>query len=213
MLGSAAVFRGEDDGSLGAVPPDQALGAVDVDDASVFDDGYPVAQALGLLHKMGSQENGLAALADSADQVPDGAPRLGVEAGGQLVEKDQFRIVDQREGNEQSLLLAARQGHEPGISLVDEAKLFEQAFGVDRFLPVKGRPEVDGLPHFDALLQLCLLELNSNSLLQMVNVVEGIKTRAPRWRPGRAFADPRCIPSWWSFLRRWARLIQRSHRR
>src|ERR1035437_8983998 len=86
-------------------------------------------------------------------------------------------MVDQCKGNEQSLLRAARQGHEPGIPLVDKAKLFEQPFALDRIPLVKGCPEVYRLPHFDALLQLCLLQLNSNSLLQLVNVVEGIKTQ------------------------------------
>src|ERR1700730_15048774 len=122
---------------------------------------------------MCSQENGLAALADSAHQVPDGAPRLGVQPGGQLVQKHQFRIVDQRKCNEQSLLLAARESHEPGIPLVDKAKLFEQVFAVDRIPLVKRCPEVYRLPHFDAFLELRLLQLNSNSLLQLVNIVEG----------------------------------------
>jgi hypothetical protein len=62
---------------------------------------------------------------------------------------------------------------EPGIPLVSKAKLFEQPFAVDRIPSVKGGPEVYRLPHFDPLPQLCLLELNSNPLLQRVNVVEG----------------------------------------
>ena len=57
-------------------------GAVDVDDASVFDDCYPVAQPLGFLHEMSGQENRLAALADAAHQIPDGAPRLRVKSRG-----------------------------------------------------------------------------------------------------------------------------------
>ena len=98
-----------------------------------------------------------------------------------------FRIVDQRKRNEQSLLLAAREGHEPGIPLIDKAKLFEQPFAVYRILLVKGSPEVDRLPHFDPLLQLRLLQLNSNPLLQLVNVVKGIKTQHRDGAPvGRA---------------------------
>src|ERR1700680_4385935 len=107
-LYSRWVVCGEDDGSLRAVPVNEALRPVDVDDASVFDDCYPVAQPFGLLHEMSGQENRLAALADAAHQVPDGAPRLRVQPGGQLVEKHHLRIVDQRKRNEQSLLLAAR---------------------------------------------------------------------------------------------------------
>src|ERR1700722_9103032 len=180
--GSKALRSGEVvgckyDGSLRAVPVNQALRPVDVDDASVLDDCYPVAQPFGLFHKMSGQENCLAALADIAHQVPDGAPRLRVQSGGQLVEKYHLRIVDQRKRNEQSLLLPAREGHEPCTPLVDQAKLFEQPFTVCRFLPIKGRPEVYRLPHFDPLLQLRLLELNSDPLLQLVNVVKGTKTQ------------------------------------
>src|ERR1019366_4328591 len=59
----ASVVCGEDDSSLRAVPLNQALRAVDVDDASVFDDCHSVAQPLGFLHEMCSQKN---RLADSA---------------------------------------------------------------------------------------------------------------------------------------------------
>jgi hypothetical protein len=176
-ISSSQVVRGEDNGSLRAVPVDEVRRLVDVDDASVFDDCYPVAQSFSLLHEMSGQEDCFAALADAAYQVPDGAPRLRVQSGGQLVEKHHVRIVDQCKGNEQSLLLAARERHEPGIPLVDEAKLLEQPFAVDRGLPVKRGPEVYRFPHFDSLLQLRLLQLNSNPLLQLVYVFEGIKTQ------------------------------------
>jgi hypothetical protein len=35
------------------------------------------------------------------------APRLRVEPGGQLVEQDDFRIVNQGKGDEETLLLSA----------------------------------------------------------------------------------------------------------
>ena len=126
---------------------------------------------------MSGQENRLAALADTAHQIPDRAPRLRVQSRGQFIEKHQFWIVNQRKGNEQSLLLAAREGHEPGIPLVDKAKLFEQPFAVYRFLLVKRGPEVYRLPDLDPLLQLRLLELHPDPVLQLVYVMEGIKTQ------------------------------------
>src|ERR1700691_716313 len=184
---SSSIVCGEHDGSFGAVPIHEACRLVDVDDPSVFDDCYPVAQPLGLLHKMCGQENRLAALADAAHQVPDGAPRLLGKSRCQLVEKHHFRVVDQRKRNEQSLLLAPRQGHEPGVPLVGEAKLFEQPFTLARFPAVKRSPEVHRFPHFDPLLQLCLLELDANPLLQLVNVAEGIKAQYRDGAPvGRA---------------------------
>src|SRR2546427_1865067 len=97
----------ERDRSLGAVPRDERRRRADVDDPAVIDDRHAIAQSLGFLHQMRRQEHGLAALADAAHQLPNRAPRLRVEPGGELVEKHQFRIVDERERDEQALLLAA----------------------------------------------------------------------------------------------------------
>src|ERR1700720_71934 len=72
------VGRSESDGSFRTVSADEPRRRVHVDDPPVLDDGYPVAQPLGLLHQMSGQENGLAALADAPHQVPDGPPRLRV---------------------------------------------------------------------------------------------------------------------------------------
>ena len=81
--------------------------------------------------------------ADAAHQLPDRAPRLRIEAGRQLVEKDDFGIVDQRQRDEQPLLLAARQRHEPGVALLDQPELLEQPIAVR---PACGRATPTGRP-------------------------------------------------------------------
>src|ERR1700719_717889 len=124
---------------------------------------------------MSGKKNGLAALADVTDEIPNGAARLGIETGGQLVEKNKFGIVDQRESNEESLLLTAGKIHKPSVALVGEAEALKAAFGAGGFLAVKRGPEVDGLPHFDAFLQLGLLELNSDASLHLVDLTKRIK--------------------------------------
>src|ERR1019366_2984225 len=111
-----------------------------------------VAEALGFFHQMSGEKDRLAALADTADQIPDGVARLRVEPGGQLVEKHDLRVVDQRESDEKALLLATGKVHEPGVTLVGKAELLEQAFGVGGLLFVEGGPEIDRLPDLDALL-------------------------------------------------------------
>src|SRR5579862_2287480 len=175
-LPGASILRREDDGSLRAVPLHQAIRRVDIDDASVFDDGNAVAQPLGLLHEMSRQENCLATFADAAHQLPDSAPRLRIEPCGQLIEKYHLGIIDQCQRDEQPLLLSAREGHEPGIPLVDQAELFEQTFAVSGFFSIKRGPQIYRLPDFNSLLQLSLLQLNANSFLQFVYVLEGIAT-------------------------------------
>ena len=85
---------------------------------------------------MGHQKHGFASFANAAHQIPDCVPRLWVEAGGQFVEKHQFRIVDQGKSDKQSLFLTSGEIHEPGASLVSEAELFQQPPSIDGFLPV-----------------------------------------------------------------------------
>ena len=137
----------------------------DVHDAAVVDDRDPIAEALRLLHQVGRQEHRLAAIADAPHEVPDGPSRLRIEAGGQLVEEHELGIVDQGERDEETLLLPARQGHEPGVALRGQAQLIEEAVAVHAVAIERG-PEVHRLPDLDAFLELRLLELDADPLLQ-----------------------------------------------
>src|ERR1700722_12801666 len=159
------VTGGQDDGAFGAMPIDKSLWSVDVDNSAAFDDCNAVAQALCFFHQMSCQKDGLAALANTAYQFPDRPPRLWVKAGGEFVEEHHFRVVDQREGNEEALLLSAREVHEPGVAFVGKAELIEQAFGVRRLFLVERSPEVHRLPNFYPLLKLRLLELYADAVL------------------------------------------------
>src|SRR5260370_21011290 len=73
---SPRVVRGKNDGALRAVSANELLRLVDVDDPSVLDDSYPVAQPFGFLHQMSSQKDCLAALANIAHQIPNRPPGL-----------------------------------------------------------------------------------------------------------------------------------------
>ncbi len=159
---------------LRAVSAHQLAWRADIDDPAVVDDGDAVAQALRLFHQVCGQEDGLAALADAAHEVPDRASRLRVESGRQLVEEHDLGIVDERERDEQPLLLTARQRHEPGVALIAQAELLEQAITVER-RAVERRPELDRFPHLDALLELRLLQLDADPFLQRVGLTDGIQ--------------------------------------
>jgi len=121
------------------------------------------------------QEHRLAAVPDVAHQLPDRSPSLGVEPRRQLVEKHDLGIVDQRQGDEQSLLLPARQVHEPGIALVGESQLVEQPVTVRRLSLVKRRPKVHGLPDLDPLLELRLLQLRPDPVLERVHIAKRVQ--------------------------------------
>ena len=85
-------------------------------------------------------------------ELPDRPARLRIEPGCQLIEKHDFGIVDQRERDEESLLLSPRQRHEPRVALFGEPELFEQSIAVGWFSSVERGPEVDCFFDLDALL-------------------------------------------------------------
>ena len=68
-----------------------------------------VGEALGLLHQVRDQQDGDATVADARDELPGLAARLRVEARRELVEDRHARSADEREGDREPLLLAARQ--------------------------------------------------------------------------------------------------------
>ncbi len=97
---------------------DDAGRRVEGDDLPGVDDGDPVGEPLGLLHEVGHQDDGHAAVADALDQVPGVTPGLRVEPGRQLVEDGDARVADEGQRDRQPLLLPARQLAEGGLALV-----------------------------------------------------------------------------------------------
>src|SRR5688572_29161869 len=104
-------FGGPVDADGDDVPGDLALqlvgGAVS-DDLAVVDDRQPVGQGVRLLDVMGRQEYGRARFAQTADLVPHPRSRLGIEAGGRLVEEEDRRSVDDAQTDIEPALHAAR---------------------------------------------------------------------------------------------------------
>ena len=108
-----------------------APGVPTLDQAPVLDDGDAIAEPLGLFHQVRREEHRRAAVPDVGHELPDRAARLRIEAGRELVEEHDLGLVDQRERDEQPLLLAAGERHEPGVALALEAEPRQErvAFG------------------------------------------------------------------------------------
>ncbi len=170
------VVGGQDHRSRGAVAPHQVRRAAYVDNLSVLDDGHAVAQPLGLLHQMSGHKDRFATVANATHQIPDGAARLRIQTRGQLIQKYHFGIVDQRQCDEQPLLLAAGKRHEPGVPFAGETQLFEQPVAIYD-LRVQRRPQVYGFPYLDPLLELCLLKLHPNAILYLIHVAKRIQAQ------------------------------------
>jgi hypothetical protein len=66
------VVAAEYHGSLRTVAGDESFRGVNVDNSSVLDDCYSIAQAFGFLHQMSGQENGFTAFANAAHEFSDG---------------------------------------------------------------------------------------------------------------------------------------------
>ncbi len=75
-------------------------GRIERHQLAVVHDGDAVAKLVGLVHVMRGDEDGEVALAlEAGEHFPDGDARDGVEAGGGLVEEEDFWLVDQPAGD------------------------------------------------------------------------------------------------------------------
>ena len=91
---------------LGAMCPHQFPGCAHVDDMATVDDRDTVAEPLRFLHQMSGEQDGLAALTDAANHLPDREPCLGRDRSSARRAFD-IRIVNERERDEEPLLLPA----------------------------------------------------------------------------------------------------------
>ena len=71
--------------------------------------GDPVGKPFGFFHEVGHEDDRDAMVADASMSSQVSRRACGIEPGGQLVEDGDPGITDEREGDRQALLLAARQ--------------------------------------------------------------------------------------------------------
>ena len=88
------------------------------DQLAMIDDGDPVAQFLGLFEVVRGEHDGHAFTVHLGDQFPQLPPQFHVNASGRLVEHKHGRLVDQRLGDQQAPLHAARERAGIGIAFV-----------------------------------------------------------------------------------------------
>ena len=125
---------------------------------------------------MGDQDNGGAAFPNLPDQVPGDAASRWVEPLGQFVKENDFWLVDQREGDKEPLLLAAREAREGRPLLLLQSPL------VQRHLPVNGLgcergEEVQRFPDLNPGRQSGFLQLAPDPLTQFVDLRGGVEAQ------------------------------------
>ena len=84
------------------------------------------AQALGLVHEVGGQQDGSALLQQQLQPLPHQVAGLRVEAGGGFVQQQQARAVDEGAGQRQAPLHPAREFARLGVCFVRERGKLQQ---------------------------------------------------------------------------------------
>ena len=104
------------------------------DDPTLVHDHQPVAQLLGLVHVVGGQHQGHALGLQLVEPLPEEVAGLRVEAGGGLVQQHQLGSIDQRSGDGEPALHAARQRVDLVVATLGELRELEQLLGPGRDL-------------------------------------------------------------------------------
>ena len=111
--------------------PPQRVGAVHGQDAAPVDEGDAGA-ALGLVEVGRRQEQGEALALETGEELPEVAPRDGVDAGGRLVEDEKLRRVD--EGADEGELLLHAAGEPVGEAVAER----RHAYHLEKSVPARG---------------------------------------------------------------------------
>ena len=118
------------------------------DDVPALDECQAIA-VLGLVHVMGGDEHGHAVGSKAVQQIPEGAPRKRVNAGGGFVQKENLGAVDDGGAQGQPLAPPAGQVARFGIFETFQIRQFD-GFG-DAFLQVLLRNAIGGCVEIQVL--------------------------------------------------------------
>src|SRR6185503_3387918 len=139
------------------------------DHFAMVHDRDTVAWACRFFHGMRCQEDRAAARAEFLDDVPQRKTRLRIETCSRLVEKQQFRIADECTGNGESLFLTTRELSDSCVPFLFERDGVDNLVNiVTAFVETAKQPQ--RLDNCHLLGELCLLQLNTNSLSQSLIV-------------------------------------------
>jgi hypothetical protein len=136
---------------------------------------------------VGGEQDGLAALAQVEDGIPQAAAALGIEAGGRLVEEDEARIVDEGEGEGEALALAAGEVLWVGVGLFFERDLAQQVVGGEG-AGIEGAVEGEQFTVGQLAKERGGLKLDADTLLDSAALaadVEPLGPSRPKISPGR----------------------------
>ncbi len=127
----------------------QVVGGAFGDHPAVVDDGDGVGELVGLIEKVGGQQEGGAFPDELGDDGPEIDTAVRVETGGRLVEEDDLWLGDQRAGEVEASAHSPRVGLDLAVAGFDEVESLEQLAGSG---PTGGLAHVIETPdHFQIL--------------------------------------------------------------
>ena len=144
------------------------------DDLAVVDDGDAVAEALGFFDVVSGEDDGFLFATKLFDDVVDFAADLRVEAGGGLIEEEDFGVVDEGHGEGEALFLAAGQLGVEGVALFVEAEALEELFGVAMAV-VEAGEEFEGFHDAELVGKRGGLEGGTDFVAEAVGIALGIE--------------------------------------
>ena len=160
-------------------PVGRALG----DDLAADDDRHPIGEDLGLVHVVGGEEDRLAQRPQVGDHVPGSAASRRVEPGRRLVEEEQLRVADQRQGDVEAALLAAGEPRHASLGLLLEADQADRLGDVARGAVVAGE-QLERLPDGELGSHPGLLEDDPDPLAPVGGRLLGIDSEHRRLASG-----------------------------
>ena len=154
----------------GAERAGRALG----DDQAVAQHDHAIGERRRLVQVVRGQEHGRAGRGELADRLPRAAARLGIEAGGRLVEEEQLGRARERERQVEPTALAAGEGAHAPVGVVREPDALEQLGRVAGPRVVAG-VQLDRLARAQVRVRGSALEDDADALAQRPAAAAGIE--------------------------------------
>src|SRR6185437_2077535 len=148
---------------------DQLARCAERDHLAVVHDRDAIAEAFGLIHIVGGEDDCSAGSAELLDEIPELSPRLRIESRGWFIEEKQIRVADERAGKGEPLLLTTGETADARVLLLLELHERDDIGYLSSFAkegPKESHRFLDG----EFFGELRLLELDSEALAELARL-------------------------------------------
>lgn len=166
----ACVRSRKRDHMFGAPRADELARRAKRDHFSVIHDRDAVAEAFGLIHIVGGEDDRASGGAELLDEIPELAARLRVETGRRLIEEEKLGVADEGARERETLLLSARESADAGVLLFLELHEGNHVAHFTAFVEERAE-QPNGFFDGELLRELRFLELNAEAFAEVAGVL------------------------------------------